>query len=314
MSCLNTLPIRRLAGALRAVNIANCLLLITAAALGFGSLLGEAAGVQLQAMASTALVSVYVLGFSGLLLCYELRLGAERLYEECGFLFTMGGRCAFLLLTANLAWACGPWWLVAALVTNGNAALHAYLLISHPAYNGQAGHANESAGGHGGKSVNQAAGEVRTLNRKHIMQREPKDELFNNVYLSKYFEDAKIASVMNRLIKLEDSFNELEHVMQLISHDYGIDCAVKWMESAQEQHQDWRQLEVADRTGYIKVEEPELTDVERLLQSWVAPHIVAKLSDRMRKELTALYKPERVTPTAAIYHTLQALFNQRHFF
>jgi len=134
MSCLNALPIRRLAGALRAVNIANCLLLITAAALGFGSLLGEAAGVQLQAMASTALVSVYVLGFSGLLLCYELRLGAERLYEECGFLFTMGGRCAFLLLTANLAWACGPWWLVAALVTNGNAALHAYLLISHPAY------------------------------------------------------------------------------------------------------------------------------------------------------------------------------------
>lgn len=83
---------------------------------------------------ASALLSIYTTGFGMMLLRYELRIGPESLQRECGFMYTFGGRCAFLLLTANLCWTCGALGLPAAIATNINAALNAYLLISHPAF------------------------------------------------------------------------------------------------------------------------------------------------------------------------------------
>ena len=55
------------------------------------------------------------------------------------------------------------------------------------------------------------------------MQRVPDEGMFKNVHLAKYFEDAKFASVLNRITTLGDCLLELEHVvMHSTSHDCGI--------------------------------------------------------------------------------------------
>ena len=48
---------------------------------------------------------------------------------------------------------------------------------------------------------------------KMVMQRVPDEGMFKNVHLAKYFEDAKFASVLNRITTLGDCLLELEHVM-----------------------------------------------------------------------------------------------------
>lgn len=84
------------------------------------------------------LVAVYVSGLGGLLLRYDLATAGD-LRRDFGFMYTYLGRAAFLLLAANLAWTCAPFGWIAALVTNANALLSAYIMYAHPSFtSGQA--------------------------------------------------------------------------------------------------------------------------------------------------------------------------------
>jgi hypothetical protein len=127
---LHRQPMARLARISRWVNALNAVFLIVAGGLGFwGDVMRP-----LDGAFESALLSIYTTGFGVMLLRYELRLGRESLQRDYGIMFTFGGRCAFLLLTANLCWTCGDLGLPAAIATNINAALNVYLLISHPAF------------------------------------------------------------------------------------------------------------------------------------------------------------------------------------
>jgi hypothetical protein len=54
-------------------------------------------------------------------------------------MFTYARRAAFLLLAANIAWTCAPLGWIAALLTNANAVLSAYVIRAHPSFaSGQA--------------------------------------------------------------------------------------------------------------------------------------------------------------------------------
>lgn len=84
-------------------------------------------------MFSSALLSIYVGGFGALLLRYEFG-NPDSMRRDCGFMYTYLGRAAFLLLIANLSWTCAPFGLFAAVLTNANAILSAYVMWKHPAF------------------------------------------------------------------------------------------------------------------------------------------------------------------------------------
>ena len=65
---------------------------------------------------------------------FEFGPKSNWLKSNYGFLFTPLGRAAFLLLIANLAWTCAPLGFWAALLTNANAILSAYVMVAHPAF------------------------------------------------------------------------------------------------------------------------------------------------------------------------------------
>ena len=85
---------------------------------------------------------MYVGGLGALLLRYEFSAGAE-LRQDFGFMYTYLGRAAFLLLVGNLAWTCAPLGAFAAIATNANALLSAYVMYAHPSFT--SGHANALA-------------------------------------------------------------------------------------------------------------------------------------------------------------------------
>ena len=131
-------PLSRVAKGMGWANRANGALLLATGVLGlFGAFSHPAAD-----MFSSALLSLYVGGFGALLLRYELAAGAE-LRQDYGFMYTNLGRAAFLFLIGNLAWTCDPLGLPAALLTNGNAILSAYVMWAHPSF--QQGHASATA-------------------------------------------------------------------------------------------------------------------------------------------------------------------------
>lgn len=127
-NCLQRQPIARLAQLSRVINVGNAVFLVTAGGIGIGSATQQPG---FEGVIGAVLLSVYVLGFGWMLLRYELRLGAETLLRDYGFMYTFGGRCAFLALVANLCWTV---YLPAAIATNVNALLNALLMISHPAF------------------------------------------------------------------------------------------------------------------------------------------------------------------------------------
>ena len=116
---------------MRAANILNAVLMLlvapTALAHGLANILAHD---RLAAL----LLSLYVAAFGTLLLALELGLHKQKLKHDLGFLHSYAGRCAFLLLVANLMWGCPPYGYFAAIRTNANALRSAYALRSHPAY------------------------------------------------------------------------------------------------------------------------------------------------------------------------------------
>jgi hypothetical protein len=125
------MPLAKLAGYMSWANRGNGALLLLTGVLGvFGALSHAAADTF-----SSLLLSIYVGGFGALLLMYELSAGAE-LRRDYGFMYTYLGRAAFLLLCGNLAWTCDPLGMVAAISTNANAVLSAYVMWAHPSFVG----------------------------------------------------------------------------------------------------------------------------------------------------------------------------------
>ena len=111
------------------VNRANGVLLTLCGLLGLLHALGHV-GVDVL---GSVLVSVYVGGFGALLLRYEFAAAAD-MQRDFGFMYTFLGRTAFLLLVGNLSWTCAPLGFWAALLTNANAILSAYVMVAHPAF------------------------------------------------------------------------------------------------------------------------------------------------------------------------------------
>ena len=127
-------PLATLATYMSWGNRANGALLAVTGALGLFQALTHP-GISFFA---SVLIALYVGGLGALLLRYEFAAGAE-LRRDVGFMYTYLGRAAFLLLVANLAWTCAPLGWLAALVTNANALLSAYIMYAHPTFtSGQA--------------------------------------------------------------------------------------------------------------------------------------------------------------------------------
>ena len=135
---LTSAPLSRVANIMAWANRANGGLLL---ATGLFGLFGAFSQVRAD-MLTSALLSVYVGGFGALLLRYELAAGPE-MRSDYGFMYTYVGRAAFLFLIGNLAWTCDPLGFVAAVLTNANALLSAYVMWQHPSF--QQGHASATA-------------------------------------------------------------------------------------------------------------------------------------------------------------------------
>ena len=128
-SSLLSTPLARLTPIMKWATRGNAALLIITGVLGlFGALTTPSAD-----MLSSALLSVYVGGFGGLLLRHEFAVGAE-MNRDFGFMSTFVGRAAFLLLVANLAWTCRPLGIPTAILTNVNACFSFYLMAAHPSF------------------------------------------------------------------------------------------------------------------------------------------------------------------------------------
>jgi len=123
-------PLSRLAAWMSMANKANGAVLALTGLLGFFGAFSTIAGDML----SSALLSIYVGGFGGLLLFYEIGGSGMELRRDFGFMYTYLGRTAFLLLIGNLAWPCDPLGFVAALLTNANALFAAYVMVAHPTF------------------------------------------------------------------------------------------------------------------------------------------------------------------------------------
>lgn len=131
---LTRTPLATLATTMAMANKANGALLVLTGVLGVFS---ELTHPSLDFF-SSMLLSVYVGGFGALLLRYEFSAGVD-LRRDYGFMYTYLGRAAFLLLVANLAWTCSPIGWLAALLTNLNGLISAYIMYAHPSFvSGQA--------------------------------------------------------------------------------------------------------------------------------------------------------------------------------
>ena len=145
-------PLATLASYMGYANKANGALLVAS---GFLGLIHAFTSPSIGFFASI-LTSIYVGGLGALLLRYEFAAGAE-LRADFGFMYTYLGRAAFLLLVGNLAWTCAPLGAVAAVATNANALLSAYVMYAHPSFT--SGHASATAiGGLDGEAGNELMG------------------------------------------------------------------------------------------------------------------------------------------------------------
>ena len=137
-------PLADLAKSISWANKANAVLLCGTGAIGFFSALMH----PTVDLFSSVLVAIYVGVLGAMLLRYEFSAGTE-LLRDFGFMYTYAGRCGFLLLVANLAWTCAPLGFFAAVLTNANALLSAFIMWRHPSF--VSGHASATAiGGIGG--------------------------------------------------------------------------------------------------------------------------------------------------------------------
>jgi len=127
-------PLATLAKVMAFANKADGALLVLTGVLGF---FAELTSPTLDFFSSVTL-SIYVAGFGALLLRYEFAAGVD-LRKDYGFMYTYMGRAAFLLLVANLGWGLRPLGWLAALLTNANAIISAYIMFAHPSFvSGQA--------------------------------------------------------------------------------------------------------------------------------------------------------------------------------
>ena len=130
LDMLTRTPLASLAKHLSLANKANGALLALTGVLGFfGAIMHPSLGVF-----SSLLLSVYVGGTGALLLRYEFAPAGTDLLRDFGFMYTYVGRAAFLLLSANLAWTCAPLGVAAAILTNANALVSAYVMWQHPSF------------------------------------------------------------------------------------------------------------------------------------------------------------------------------------
>lgn len=124
LSSLQQAPLSQLARIMSWANRANGALMVLTGVLALFSGWGAF---------SSLLVSIYVGGFGALLLQYEFAKSSD-MQRDLGFMYTYGGRAAFLLMIGNLSWACSPIGVYCALLTNANALFQGYILYTHPAF------------------------------------------------------------------------------------------------------------------------------------------------------------------------------------
>jgi len=133
---------------MKGCNVFNALFLITSAVLVF---------VLYKLTVPIVLSAIYVICFSWMLICFELRLKRfdKIVYKNFGFMFSWIGRLIFFFFTGTLAFGLGALGIAAGSITIINVLFNIYVLRTNTAYHASV---NEE-----GSSARQAAADLPTV-------------------------------------------------------------------------------------------------------------------------------------------------------